>query len=405
MSLESARYTPEVDRLISEGSKAYALKDYDLASEKYGEACESYSEHHDGKEDGDLLLLYGKALFQSGVSKSGILGGIGANGVDTKAEDGEEQNGEEQNKDDDDKFQFYDAEPVEDVQKEGGDNGEEVKESGSGPGSEPGSEHDWEDVKDSENDQEGNQEEEQEESSFEIAWMTLDVARALFEDKLDKLKKPNFESPYIPNESSPTTEDEYIITLKKLSETYDILGEVSLEAENFPQSAQDLSKALKLRLELYPKSSSLVSESHYKLALALEFCLDDPESRTKAAEQIKLAIESTTERNSKEQDASKRKENDEMVLELQEKYDELKKDPQEDISQQQVDMIKGLLGVGGADAGTSVSASATLGALGASASGKSNSDQNPKPVNDLSNLVKKRKTTKGKEKDEKRAKK
>lgn len=71
--------------------------------------------------------------------------------------------------------------------------------------------------------------------------------------------------------------------------------------ENFPQSAQDLTKSLDLRLELYPFDSPLVSESHYKLALALEFSVEDGgqdvnEARQNAAKHIQLAIKSTEAR-------------------------------------------------------------------------------------------------------------
>lgn len=70
-----SNYSTEVAKLISEGSRAYSSKDFDLASEKYGEACEEYSKSHQGNEDADLLFLYGKAVFQSGVSKSEVFGG------------------------------------------------------------------------------------------------------------------------------------------------------------------------------------------------------------------------------------------------------------------------------------------------------------------------------------------
>ena len=70
-----------------------------------------------------------------------------------------------------------------------------------------------------------------------------------------------------------------------------------MEAENFNQAADDLRKCLELRLELFSDTSSLISESHYKLALALEFQSDDSNLRKNAAEQMKLAIESVERRN------------------------------------------------------------------------------------------------------------
>ncbi|CAK9438369.1 uncharacterized protein LODBEIA_P25930 [Lodderomyces beijingensis] len=371
--MSASLYTEEINKLISEGSKAYSAKIYDEASGKYGKACEAFSKHHEGREDGDLLLLYGKALFQSGVSKSSVLGGVEANTgqvpdattVEKKQdEQDEEVEGEQEQEQEQDNFQFYDAEPIE------GETAEAQAQEGDG----------WEDVKEGEEqegqEQEDEEQEEEDASDFEMAWMVLDVARKSFEDKLDTLKKPDIEPPYLSDETTPT-DDEYVSTLIKLSETYDILGEVSLEAENFPQSAQDLQQSLKLRLQLYPKTSSFLSESHYKLALALEFCVEEPQSRQKAAEQIQLAIDSTEARKSKVTDEQERKEIDELVSELKEKYEELRKDPEVEITQEQVDIIKSQLGIGGGGQAekAKVSAAAPV-------------------VNDLSNMVRKRKTPK-----------
>ncbi|KAI5966553.1 uncharacterized protein KGF55_000862 [Candida pseudojiufengensis] len=383
-------YSLEINKLVSDGSKAYSQKNYELASEKYGDACQLYSKQHNNKEDGDLLLLYGKALFQNGVSKSSILGGIDTtttNQETTKEEEVKNEGVDKEVEDieEDDKFQFYDAEPIDgEVVNEEVEEEVETKEE----------EADEENKDNIEGEGKENEEEEQPEETndFEMAWMILDVARGIFEDKLKTLEKPkNIKEPYIKSESDPIDND-YIINLKKLSETYDILGEVSLESENFPQSALDLQKSLDLRLELYPKNSSPISESHYKLSLALEFCTDDPNSRQKAAEQIKLAIESTKERNLNEKDTTKRKDNEEMINELNDKYQELIKDPNQDIQQEQLDIIKGILG-------ESLSGGDTAGATDAIVNNltslvKKRQPQNEGKVNDLSDLVKKKKPKK-----------
>ncbi|KAI5969499.1 hypothetical protein CANMA_001567 [Candida margitis] len=389
-------YSTEINQLVSEGSKLYASKDYELASEKYGKACEEYSNEHEGEEDGDLLFLYGKALYQNGVSKSEVLGGVrGANGQDG---DEEKQDGEgEEDAEGEDKFQFYDAEPIEgEIEGEGAEpaEGEKNGETSADGTTEDGSE----DEQDQEGDEEG-----QEPGDLEMAWMILDATRAVFEKQIESATKPTQSPPYISNETA-LIEDEYVKLLKKLSETYDILGEVSLEMENFPQSAQDLNKSLDLRLELYPSDSPLVSESHYKLALALEFCVEDEgddagESRKKAAQHIKSAIKSTEARNKKETDETKRKDNEQMIGELKEKYQDLIKDPNEQLQQDQLDIMKGILGsdAAGANAGQAIINNLTSivkkkGAEGSSSSSKSATTTSaPKVVNDLSGLVKKRK--------------
>ena len=384
-------YSTEVNQLVLDGSKLYASKDFELAAEKYGKACEEYSKEHEGEEDGDLLFLYGKALYQNGVSKSEVLDGVEQGGSGEKQEDGDDGDAES-----DDKFQFYDAEPVEGELEEGNEKAADEA-----------------DAKDKEDNAEGDQEgegeddeEAQEPGDLEMAWIILDATRAVFEKKLESATKPTQFPPYM-NSADDTIDNEYVKLLKKLSETYDILGEVSLEMENFPQSAQDLTKSLELRSELYPFESPLMSESHYKLALALEFCVEDGgqdviEARQKAAKHIQLAIKSTEARNEKETDESVKKDNEEMIGELKEKYQELIKDPSEQLQQEQLDIMKGILGseAAGANAGQAIINNLTSivkqKGEGSSTSGNSSSAATSasKPVNDLSGLVKKRKHNK-----------
>lgn len=380
-------YSAEINQLILEGSKSYALKDFELASEKYGRACEVYSKEHEGDEDGDLLFLYGKALYQNGVSKSEVLGGVGANEQGSTGENQDE--GDDENAEDDEKFQFYDAEPIEGEVEAG----KETPEAGE-------REKNVNPEDDDEDQQEGNSEG-QEPGDLEMAWIILDATRGVFEKRLESANKPTQSPPYIHNETD-SINDEHVKLLKKLSETYDILGEVSLEMENFPQSAQDLTKSLELRLELYPFDSPLVSESHYKLALALEFSVEDGgqdvnEARQNAAKHIQLAIKSTEARNKKETDESVKKDNEEMIGELKEKYQDLSKDPSEQLQQEQLDIVKGLLGgeAAGANAGQAIINNLTSMVKKQGEGSSSNTASNAsKPVNDLSGLVKKRKQIK-----------
>ncbi|ODV67347.1 hypothetical protein HYPBUDRAFT_6619 [Hyphopichia burtonii NRRL Y-1933] len=362
-------YSPEVSKLIAEGSKLYAVKEYDLASSKYADACELFNKEN-SSDDGDLLLLYGKSLFQSAVLKSEVFGGKPEESESKKEEEDKEK------EDKDDKFQFHENALAE----EDDDAVPVAEEEDSEEGEEEGEEESKDESKD----------EEEEQSDFEIAWEILDLTRSIFESKIEDLKEleSKISPPYLSNDREETT-NEYLITLKKLSETYDILGEVSLESENFSQSAIDLENCLNLRLKLYnPKNSSLISESHYKLSLALEFCVEDPDSRSKAANQMKLAIDSVKLRNENESDPKKKQDNEDLVKDLLVRYKELEKDPAEELKLQQMDIIKGILGEA------------------------TSSDSNqPKPssstpaVNDLTSVVKKRKPTKSSGNDFKKQKK
>lgn len=378
-------YSDEINELVSAGARLYAAKEFDDASEKYAEACENFSNEH-GEEDADLLLLYGKSLFQSAVLKSEVFGGSGGN--EENDDENKEKEGEQE---DDSNFQFCDDAPLaEEGDDEGGAVAAEEKEE-----EESGKEAEKQDA--------AGEEEEEEQSDFEVAWEILDLTRSLFEKKLEKVQSQGekLKSPYLSRDNEET-DNEFVILTKKLSETYDLLGEVSLEAENFPQSAIDLQNCLDLRLKLYnPENSSLISESHYKLSLALEFCVEDPELRSKACEQMRLAIESVRDRNNKEEDPAKKKDNDDLVQDLEVRYQELERDPAEDLKNEQMNIIKGILGEPSNEGDDTSPVANLVNDLSSVVKKKSS-----KPaVNDLTSMVKKRKSTSKNDESSKKSKK
>lgn len=368
-------YSDGINELVAEGAKLYAAKEFDDASEKYAEACENFSNEH-GEEDADLLLLYGKSLFQSAVLKSEVFGGTGGN--EENDDENKEKEGEQE---DDGNFQFCDDAPLaEEEDDEGGAAAAEEEEE-----EESGNEADKQDAGGDE------EEDEEEQSDFEVAWEILDLTRSLFENKLETVQSQGekLKIPYLSRDNEET-DNEFVILTKKLSETYDLLGEVSLEAENFPQSAIDLQNCLDLRLKLYnPENSSLISESHYKLSLALEFCVEDPELRSKACEQMRLAIESVRDRNNKEKDPAKKKDNDDLVQDLEVRYQELERDPAEDLKNEQMNIIKGILGEPSNECDDKSPVANLVNDLSSVVKKKPSKP----PVNDLTSMVKKRKST------------
>jgi tetratricopeptide (TPR) repeat protein len=58
---------------------------------------------------------------------------------------------------------------------------------------------------------------------------------------------------------------------RRLCETYMVLGEVSLENENYPQACEDLDLCLKRRLDTLPADSRSIAETHYQLGIAQGF--------------------------------------------------------------------------------------------------------------------------------------
>lgn len=341
-----SEYSAEVSKLLESGAKSYAAKDYEEAVNHYGEACQIYSSDNEGKESPELLFLYGKALFQIAVSKNGIFGGNPneAAALTTK----EENNGEEKKNG---MFQFSEDVPLAE-EEDDADDDEEEEEKG-------------EQEEEQKGEAEEKEEPQEEQSDFEIAWEILDLSRSLYEQSIGKTSLEQ-----IPENAEKST-DPIVITKIKLSDIHDLLGEISLETENFKQASEDFESLLKIREELYPFESELISEAHYKLSLALEFNFADSDSKKKAVEHLTKAIKSIK----KKQESQKDDEKDlELIKDLESRLEDLQKDPNEAFDEQKNDIIKGILGE-----------------VTSSDQQNSKPTTNNQPVNDLTSIVKKRK--------------
>jgi len=111
-----------------------------------------------------------------------------------------------------------------------------------------------------EEDEEDN--EEQEEDLFESAWQILDICRSIYE--------------------KDTTEE----GRKKLGDVIKTLGDVHLEDGNYIEAAKYYEDSLEILEKVLEPENRALSEAHYKLALALE-CNDEGE---KALTHVKKAI-------------------------------------------------------------------------------------------------------------------
>ncbi|ANB11664.1 NASP family CENP-A chaperone [Sugiyamaella lignohabitans] len=192
----------EIDDLVAKGLKAYALRSYEEATESLGQACGLYSSSNDGKENPSLLFLYGRALFRVAVTQSEVLGestaasdrGTPAVGA-TDSEVAEKKSG---------LFKFSgEDEEDEEEQEETNENGDAAEGDG----------------------EEGNEQaepEEEEQTDFEVAWEILDLARKLFDDEISSLEKLDDDD----NDKQAKIKEARV----KLADTYDLLGEISLES-------------------------------------------------------------------------------------------------------------------------------------------------------------------------------
>lgn len=98
---------------------------------------------------------------------------------------------------------------------------------------------------------------------------------------------------------------------ERLADTHDLLAEISLENERFPDAVRDFRSALSYKEALYPLESEIIAEAYFKLSLALEFSSItttqeegndatvaketqvDEDMREEAAKMLEKAIEST----------------------------------------------------------------------------------------------------------------
>lgn len=244
----------DLTSLKARALKAYATKDYSLSSDLYAQACQLQSTLNGSDNDprnAQLLYLYGRSLYKVAQQKSDVLGAPS------------------------DKPQAATAAPKAPA--------DASKKPAAGVFQFQGDDESWED--DEEEDADAEEQEGEEDDDLENAWEILDLARHLFEKQLPELTAES---------------EDHKNTRIMLSDVFDLLGEVSLESENFKQAAKDLNSSLKMKLELYPAESTLIPEAHFKLALALEFSAagegvteeEAKKLRDESAEHIQKAIES-----------------------------------------------------------------------------------------------------------------
>ncbi|AET40589.1 SHNi-TPR domain-containing protein Ecym_6206 [Eremothecium cymbalariae DBVPG len=260
--------------LLQQAAKAYAAKDYETAVNLYSEVNELYEAAH-GEPNADYLFLYGRSLYQNALAQSDVLGGLGD--AEEDAPDAEERPAQGKGKGKQ-LFQFG-AEVADEEESDTGPPSGPVSPAGPADGT-----PDTPPVHEDSDSGDG--------GDLEAAWEVLDLARSIYEKN-------------IANDGS---------RLDKLAETYDILGEVSLESENFEQAAEDFKSCLELREKLYQEKDGchrLLIESHYKISLALEF---DRGQNAACQEHLSKCIELLSKRIAA---GNAERDDEELLLELQ----------------------------------------------------------------------------------------
>jgi len=342
---ESQQYSQEIQALLQEGSRAFSLHDYETSTSKFGQACELLDKQFGelAPQSADAYFMYGKALLQYAIKQSSVLGNKAAE-ESTAIEESETQGVAASNP----RFHFEGEPDLREVEAED-DNEPE----------------DEDDKAEEEEENEGAEGDE-----FNDAWDVLDLARVIYE------KDPSPEA------------------RQKLSDVYVYLGEVSLETEKFDQAIPDFRSALEIKQSILEPDNRELAELHYKLALALEFssseqhlAVEETEkavavlrNRLSVLQDKQLAESGDVKGKGKQSDSigdsscatnveKEIKEIQELIPDMEVKIEELKNPKQ---LEAQVDMLKEMLGLKGSTGLPAVPI--------------------PAVVNDLSSLVKKRKT-------------
>ncbi|XP_066258431.1 protein HGV2 isoform X2 [Euwallacea similis] len=228
--------------LFGQGVRAYILQNYEAAVVALSKASELLvNEHQDDMHDslGEIYLYYGKALLGLSREESEALGDalpkneeseneeeekeeVSEDAGETKTEEnnvsssvsgnGEPENGKEETKETDNLLSSSSDDPGPSTSK--GDGAESLDDQ---------------------------QESEDVTSDLQVAWEVLEFAKQIFQKLNEK---------------------------KSLAEALIVLGEVSLESENFESAINDIKQGLELQKELFAKDSRTVAETLYKLGMA-----------------------------------------------------------------------------------------------------------------------------------------
>ncbi|KAJ1939049.1 hypothetical protein FBU59_004250 [Linderina macrospora] len=210
-----AAVMPVIADLLESGTRAFALSNWEQAIDHFGELS-SLTEQTFGSESqryADSLVMYGRALLQHAIEQTALLAqkALAEAATGGKAVENKET-------------------------EEGAPSKSNIRFEG---------EPDFRQVE--EEQQEEEEEQEEEDDDFGTAWAVLDVARMVQSKATDRKQR------------------------LKYADTLMLLGDVSMESENFAQAAQDFSAALEVKAQYLGDDSRELAELYYKVALAHEY--------------------------------------------------------------------------------------------------------------------------------------
>ncbi|KAI0971609.1 hypothetical protein F4678DRAFT_472561 [Xylaria arbuscula] len=299
--------------MVAKATALYQSKKYSEAAEIFSTATERQAELNGemAPENADVLFLYGRCLFKVGQSNSDVLGGKAPGEKKKKASSADKPKAKkpqtEASTADAPQNDVAGADEATDkgvatIAKNAGAEEENLPDAKKPLFQFTGDEN-FEESDEEEADGEG-EEEEEEDDDLAVAFEILELSRVLFEKQLTEANPSEG-----PDKEVTVDENKLVRHYKeRLSDIHDLLAEISLENEKFPEAIKDCRATLKYKEELYTEDSEIVAEAHFKLSLALEFASmtttsedgaeDGPKTvdegmRTEAAEELEKAINST----------------------------------------------------------------------------------------------------------------
>ena len=235
--------------LSAKATALYAHKNYEEAAEVYAQAAEMQAEMNGemSPENAEILFLYGRALFKVGQSKSDVLGGKAPESKKSKsskpAKKSKPANGSAEHKNGENGQSAIAAAVAETEAKVDEVVGEVAKgvEKAAikdGPSTEKKPLFHFEGDEnfadsDEEEDGEEAQDEEEDDDDLAVAFEILDLARVLFEKRLQTISEPETDKGKEVSEGdSPIARH----IKERLGDTHDLLAEISLENERYVQA-------------------------------------------------------------------------------------------------------------------------------------------------------------------------
>lgn len=313
---------------LTAGKRHLLVSDIPQAVASLGKACEMLSQQfgETAVECADAYFHYGKALLEMARLESGVLGNA-LTGVpedeseanDSQVEDPEKLTGllsaclapfvifvlEEERTDVEDKVDealeenLKKCEKTEESEKKeeaaSAENAEEPMDDGESEGGEESATEDAETEETGSTENEKGEEEksddEEEPSNLQLAWEMLELAKVVRTKQVET-----------------ATAEEKLESTQRLCDTLYVLGEVSLENENYQQAVEDLESCLKKRSETLAVDDRTLAETHYQLGIALGFHQkfeEAEESFKKAISVLELRVKNLKDSKSEAAEVSK----------------------------------------------------------------------------------------------------